>query len=74
MSYSFVVPPELLADLCLIRKITKESIASLIRTAIHERSKKVVEGMKIIHSADYIDKLAVEMNKPFIVKENQRGN
>jgi len=65
MSYSFVVPEELLADLVLIRAITKESIRSLIIEAIHERSQEVIAGMKTVHSSEYINNVAVVLNEAY---------
>lgn len=65
MTYALVVPEEQLANLVLIRKITKESIRSLIITAIEERNKKIIEGITLVHGAGFVSKLSKELTDSY---------
>lgn len=71
MTYAFVVPEENMADLVLIRSITKESIRSLIRTSIHDKCQAIIAGMVMMHGKEFISNLYLEQGKAF--KEKKGG-
>jgi len=65
MSYALVLTPELLRDLALIRKQTKESIRSLALEGIYNHCKSIIGGMEIMHGKEHVDKLYVEIDLDF---------
>jgi len=65
MTYTLVIPEEQLSDLVFIRAVCKESIRSLCLTAIEERNKEVIAGIKLVHGEEYINKLKEKLDKAF---------
>lgn len=63
MTYTFVVPVDLLRNLAVIRAFTEESIRSLCIDGIKQKCEVVIKGMRFLEGDGAIDSKFKELDE-----------